>query len=292
MRNAPSSAFDVRQLGPSFAAEVRGCDVKAEVKNSALCADLLDLFHIYRVLVFPAQDLSPRELLGFAHLFGEIRPHPDQRFCVPECPEVMLIGNLKEGEDYHSLFVNSREEWHADLTYTATPNKATMLYALNVPPEGGDTMFVDMVAAYDSLSEAERTAIEGRGAVYDYVCMDAVLREHDPIRPPLSAETRRKLPPVTHPLAPSHPATGRRSIYLSPEVISHVEGMTSAESKSFVARIMAHATQDRHVYRHRWRVGDLVLWDNRCTNHSATTFDDARYLRLLYRCTVEGERPA
>ena len=290
-QGATPSSFEARRLGRSFAAEVRGCDVRAAVENPARFAELLDLFHAPRVLVFPEQDLTPRELLGFAHLFGEIRPHPDQRFCVPDCPEVMLIGNLKEGGQYRSLFVNSREEWHADLTYTATPNKATMLYALNVPPEGGDTMFADMVAAYDSLGEGLRAAIEGRGAVYDYVCMDAVLREHDPGRPPLTAETRRKLAPVTHPLAPTHPATGQRSLYLSPEVISHVEGMGAAESKVFVARLLAHATHDRHVYRHRWRVGDLVLWDNRCTNHSATTFDDARYLRLLYRCTVEGERP-
>jgi taurine dioxygenase len=281
----------VRRLGPGFAAEVRGCDVTAASENPARFAELLDLFHAHRVLVFPGQDLAPREMLRFAHLFGEIRPHPDQRFCVPDCPEVMLIGNLKEDGEYRSLFVNSREEWHADLTYTATPNKATMLYALDVPPEGGDTLFADMVAAYDSLDEGMRAAIEGRGAIYDYVCMDAVLREHDPGRPPLTAETKRALPPVTHPLAPAHPATGQRSLYLSPEVISHVEGMGAAESKAFVARLLAHATQDRHVYRHRWRVGDLVLWDNRCTNHSATTFDDARYLRLLYRCTVEGERP-
>ena len=89
--------------------------------------------------------------------------------------------------------------------------------------------------------------------------MDAVLREQDPGRPPLTAKTRRKLPPVTHPLAPIHPATGQRSLYLSPEVISHVEGMEAAESTVLVARLMAHATQDRHVYRHRWRAGDQVL---------------------------------
>ena len=204
-QGATPSSFEARRLGRSFAAEVRGCDVRAAVENPARFAELLDLFHAHRVLVFPEQELTPRELLGFAHLFGEIRPHPDQRFCVPDCPEVMLIGNLKEGGQYRSLFVNSREEWHADLTYTATPNKATMLYALNVPPEGGDTMFADMVAAYDSLGEGLRAAIEGRGAVYDYVCMDAVLREHDPGRPPLTAETRRKLAPVTHPLAADPP---------------------------------------------------------------------------------------
>ncbi len=291
MQNAPSSAFDVRQLGRSFAAEIQGCDVRASVGNPALFDELLALFHAYRVLVFPAQDLSPRELLAFARQFGEIRPHPDHRLCVPDCPEVMLIGNLKEGDEYRSLFVNSREEWHADLTFTPMPNKATMLYAVAVPPVGGDTLFADMATAYDSLSDAEREAIDRRGAVYDFVCMDNVLREHDPDRPSLTEATKRSLPPVSHPLAPTHPVTGRRSLYLSPDVISHVEGMTPAESKIFLARYMAHATEPRHIYRHYWRKDDLVLWDNRCTNHSATTFDDARYLRLLHRCAVEGERP-
>ena len=246
-------------------------------------------FNRYSVLVIRDQQLDAATLATFARRFGPLQISANQRYCSPDEPEIMLIGNLWVDGELKSMFVNAAEDWHIDQIQTARPNIATCLYAMETPPQGGDTMFAGMHAAYDALDDKVKGAIADLNAVYSVECLDAVLRAQDPSRPPLSAQTLADFPPATHPLVRRHPVTGRKSLCIAPDIMSHIEGMTRQASLELVRTLAEHAIESDYIYRHKWQNGDLVMWDNRCTMHTATVFDAKRYRRLLYRAIISDE---
>jgi alpha-ketoglutarate-dependent taurine dioxygenase len=175
--------------------------------------------------------------------------------------------------------------WHSDGEDKRVPNAASMLYAHVVPPEGGDTLFADMYAAYDALPEATKRQIEGRRARFSRIDMHNV---HYPHLPPLTEAERRSRPDVFHPLVRVHPRSGRRSLFVG-RWSRDVEDMDPEQGRALIEALFEHASAERFVYRHVWRVHDAVLWDNRCMLHCATPFDEDRYQRLMHRTTLEGE---
>ena len=184
------------------------------------------------------------------------------------------------------MFSNGREDWHIDQIQTARPNIATAMYAVQTPPVGADTLFASMYAAYGALDTKTKHRIDGLQAVYSIECLDAVLRQQDPSRAPLTAQTLADYPPATHPLVRVHPHTGRKSLCIAPDVMSHIVGMSREASRALVEPLAARAVSGEFVYRHQWRNGDVVMWDNRSTMHTATVFDADRYQRLLYRVII------
>jgi taurine dioxygenase len=273
------------RLDAVLGVEITGVDLSQPIADPDF-DEIADAFNQYSVLLIREQQLDAPALASFARRFGPLQISANQRYCCPDEPEIMMVGNLSVDGELKSMFVNAREDWHIDQIQTASPNIATLLYAVETPPEGADTLFVGMHAAYDALDEATKARIDPLDCVYSIKYLDAGLRAQDPTRPPLSAETIAEFPPASHPLARIHPVTQRKSLCIAPDIMSHIEGMTRKESLALVKPLADHAMRSEFLYRHRWQNGDFLMWDNRCTMHTATVFDSERYQRLLYRAII------
>jgi alpha-ketoglutarate-dependent taurine dioxygenase len=166
-----------------------------------------------------------------------------------------------------------------------------LFYGEIVPPEGADTMFADATGAYRSLDAGLKQRIQGLFAVHSLETLRLWGQRHNPDRKQDIDNQSAAFPPVRQPLVREHPATGAKSLYVCPAVISHIEGMDEAESAALIETLAAHVSQPRYVYTHRWHKGDLVMWDNRAVLHTASLFDHTRYQRLMYRTTIAGNAP-
>jgi len=186
------------------------------------------------------------------------------------------IGLKRAGEGYHTDGEDKR-----------IPNAGSFLYAIETPPEDGDTIFVDMYAVHDALPEATRRKLEGKRARLSRIDLHHV---HYPLLPALTEEQKLARPDVYHPLLRQHPRSGRTSLYIG-RWACDIEGMPAEEGRALVAELQAFAQQPRFAYRHKWQVGDAVLWDNRCTQHRAAGFNDEIHVRTMYRTTLEGDVP-
>ena len=278
----------VVRLDSAVGVEVAGVDLSQRLSDTAF-NQILAAFNRHSVLVIRNQQLDAHLLASFARRVGTLQISANQRYCCPDEPEIMMVGNLRVNGEFKSMFTNGSEDWHIDQIQTKRPNVATCLYAVETPPEGGDTLFAGMHTAYNALDDETKKTIADLVAVYSIANLDAVLRAQDPSRPPLSRQTLADNPPASHPLVRRHPVTGRKSLCIAPDIMSHIEGMTREASLDLVRPLAEHAIRLEHIYRHQWRNGDLVMWDNRCLLHTATVFDAERYQRLLYRAIISDE---
>ena len=285
-----TGTIETRPLTEALGAEIVGFDTAQRIDAATFDA-VLDAFHAHGVLLFRGQALTPEALIAFSRNFGNIDVHIDRQYQLAGYPEVIVVGNVVEDGRLVSLFVNVDEEWHTDRCYMPRPSLGSLFYCVETPPEGGDTKFAGARAAYDALPEGAKRRLDGLRAIHDFETLDRHLRTQDPTRPPLTDQQRREAPPVAQPIARSHPVTGHKSLYVCPEVIARVEGMTEEEGRRLIRALTDHATQPQFVYRHKWRAGDLVVWDNRCTLHTATAYDAGKYRRVMWRTTIEGDVP-
>jgi len=239
----------------------------------------------HQLLCFRDQTLTPQDLLDFTRQFGEPDPHVLQQFALPGFPDIVVLSNIIE----NGRPLGNRKEgfgWHTDLTYMARPAAYTILYSLEVPPEGGDTLFASMYKAYDTLDEEDKAQLRGRNGCYSYVELYNK-RNH---AEPLTAEQRARTPDVVHPLVRIHPETGREGMYFNLDDCIGVEGGDGTDGKALVSRLFSY-TIENFQYRHIWRPRDLLIWDNRGALHLATPYDMERHRRLVYRTSVRGEVP-
>jgi alpha-ketoglutarate-dependent taurine dioxygenase len=204
---------------------------------------------------------------------------------------VFCVGNV-ERDGMKASFNRGVEQWHGDSSYRTVPSDASLFYGEIVPDEGGDTLFADATAAWRTLAPEMKRRIEGLYGVHSLETLRQWGLRHNPDRGRNVDSQSAEYPPVRQPLVRTHPATGAKSLYVCPAVISHVEGLDLNESAALIETLITHATQPRFVYTHRWRKGDLVIWDNRAVLHTASLFDHTRYQRLMYRTTVAGNSPA
>jgi taurine dioxygenase len=274
----------ITPLSSHTGAEVRGVDL-ARPLDAAQCEILNRAFVEHSVLVFRDQHLSPRQLFGAVQLFGEVFPQHNTRFALPECPEIHYISNQDVYPDGTRYIPG--EGYHTDHSNAAEPPKATVLLAVQLPDRGGDTQFVNMHHAYAGLPAAMRQRIDGLRAVHVYQS-----RFSERKLMALSEAARQHVPAaVHHPLVRTHPESGRKAIYLNPIRIEAIIGMADGDALALLAQLLAHATQPQYEYRHQWRRGDLVMWDNRCLLHKANGDYDMRQVRYLYRIMLKGEVP-
>jgi len=275
-------------LHESFGAQVLDVDCR-DADGPGLAAALKQALSDWQVLLFRGQELSDAEFVAFCRLFGELEilPEPEKRH--PEHPEIFNLSNVRADgsltprDDPQAVFLRGTSRWHTDSSFRSVPCLATVLFALEVPPEGGDTEFADMVAALDSLDPSERKALSRRSAVHSY----AYSRSANPGKlPPLSADELAKVPDTVHPVVRQLPA-GRQSVFLGGHV-SHFDGEDVATSRQAVRDLERRLTGVGNVYRHRWRKNDLLLWDNRSTLHRLTGYEIDKYRRVMRRCTVAG----
>ena len=273
----------------NFAAEVGDVDLSQPPSTDDVAA-IRAAFDRYAVLVFPGQELSTGQHLDFARHFGPLETsiathRKDTKLRV--VPEIADVSNLTPdnkvwGENSRQrMFQLGNRLWHSDSTFKHTPAYASLLYARSIPPVGGHTEFTDMRAAYDALPAATKQKID------TLVCEHSIFTSRAKLGfTNFSAEERAAMPPVPQVLVRTIPQTGRKCLYLASHA-GRIIGMDDARGVALIEELMAHATQRQFVYTHRWRVNDLVIWDNRQTLHRGTPFDDLRWKRDVQRATVE-----
>ena len=286
-----SSAFEIETIRISplskvMAAEVTALDLSQPVSESVAAA-LKAAFLDHQVLCLRDQKLTPAQYVAATRLFGEPQEQIVKHFLHQNEPLISLVSSVdnrdKAGDGKPIV---RGPYWHTDDSFLGVPAKATVLYAIEIPQDRGDTWFANMYAAFESLHPEMKARLDGLRAVHKYVSRRAGARVAK-----LSAEDEKTTPDVSHPLVRTHPETGRRSLYLNPNRIDHIEGLSLEESDALLDELYAHAFEGRFHYRHRWRQGDLLIWDNRCTMHRASTDLKTGDRRLLHRVLLEGTRP-
>ena len=275
----------ITPLGHALGAEVTGLDLTCPL-DEVTRRRVYDAWLRHGVLVFPGNaHLTPEQHIAFSRNFGDLDQHESQ---APETlldghREILVVSN-KARLGKPSQTRNTGRNWHTDLSYSLRPAKAAALLCLEKPPVGGDTMWANLTMAYETLSPRMQAIIADMEAVHDVTLVRGLFQRD----PALVAEMRRRNPPVVHPMVRVHPETGRKSL-LAGERVSHILGLTEEESRALLDFLNAHATSPEFVFRHRWRVGDIVLWDNRCTCHVALPDFDQTQPRHMLRCSMQGE---
>ena len=277
--------LELEPISPVMGAEVRGVDLGR--LDDAMFAAIRAAFNRHMLLRFPGQRLTPPELIAFSRRFGELQIHVLDEYRHPRYPEIYLLSNVDRVTGRTTGYHPDRGTlvWHSDLSFQARPALATILYGLEVPKTGGDTLFADMRAAYDALPDATKRKVAPLRGIHDL--------DYSRTRAgaaPMTEKQRAEAPPVSHPMARTHPETGRKGLYISHH-ISRIEGMAPDAARGLLEELMAHATQPRFVYRNTWRTGDVVMWDNRCTMHCATEYDASEERRVIHRTVVKGDVP-
>ena len=274
--------FAIRPMSPVLGAEVVGLDLRRPLDEDTRDA-VFDAFIRHHVLCFRDQQLSPDEQIAFTEQFGTLERHMARNKGTAN-PLVHIVSNL-DAEGRPSGKVSSTG-WHTDKSFRPEPSLATILHAVIMPPEGGETCFADMVAAYEVLPEAKKQALDGARVVHSWA-----LSRSNADRTP-TAEEIADAPDMIHPLVRTIPETGSKALFMG-EHASHLDGGPIDDGRAEILALEAHATQDRFVYLHRWRAGDMLMWDNRCLLHRANAnFDANRYPRVLHRTCLRGKAPA
>jgi taurine dioxygenase len=279
--------FQVRPLHPALGCEITGITLEQAV-SPALFAKVYEAFLDYQLILFDDVDLPPATQVAFARNFGEVQIHVlSEHYGYKDHPEIYMLSNLdRDGNpsgkhpDKGTLF------WHTDGSWRERTGQATMMYSEIVPPAGGETEFADMYSAYDLLPTALKARIEGRRAVHN-LDFSRTRRHGEDL---LTAEQKAKVPPIAHPIVRTHPDTGRKAIFLGDHA-EQIEGMAYDEGRALIEEINAMITPPECVYSHGWTPRQCIVWDNRCTLHRATGFDEARLKRVMRRCTINGDKP-
>ena len=277
-----TAAFTIEPLSPVLGAAITGLDLRQPLDERTK-RGVYDAFVRFHVLCFRDQHLDPEQQVDFTAQFGTLERHM-ARNRGPVHPLVNIVSNL--GADGKPSGKVGSTGWHSDKSFRPEPSLATILHAQIMPPEGGETCFANMIAAHDALPEAEKAELAGVRIVHSW--------EQSRARLGLTAtpEEIADAPPLTHPLVRTIPETGAKALFMG-EHASHIEFRPMEEGRALLDRLTAHAIEERFVYRHKWRAGDVLMWDNRCLLHRANpNFDAARFPRVLHRTCLRGTAPA
>lgn len=291
----PATDLAVHRLSPALGAEIVGIDL-ARPLDATTIARVRDAFQEHHMLCFRDQHLTDEQLMAFSVQFGPLEAFPEKDKTKGKI-EVYNVANVSpEGEhlaveDPRVIFQRNNARWHTDSSYRFEPSLASILYGIEVLPEGaegGETGFSNMLQAYEALPEDMKRRLEPLHQVHSY----EGIRRLEPTMPPTSQLERDAFPPVTHPLIRVHPDRGgRRSLYFTCNTSREIGGGTLEEGEKLHEWLRVWADQARFCYYHRWRLFDLVMWDNRVLLHRAIPYDYAKYRRVLRRTTVAGKGP-
>jgi taurine dioxygenase len=280
--------IEINPITESFGAEVTGFDLRSRPSQRDI-AELKAAWNQYLVLVLRGQMLSPEEHIRFGRHFGQLWAHPVTKPLLPEYPEIYVLANFVEGRpDYRP---QRADFWHTDLTYTAKPSRAGILYARQVPAIGGDTLFANMRHAFSTLRPVLQERLLQLDAVHGLEGFaDRYARATGEAFPELSATSReaQPRPNVVHSAVIRHPETGIPSLFVNPGFTIRFVGLNDSESQALLDELISHATAPENVYRHKWRKDDIVIWDNYSTMHMATGGFSPPMHRVMHRLTVSG----
>jgi taurine dioxygenase len=278
-KGAPAM-LEIQRNTPQVGAIAAGVDVRtmSDETFDQLYRAWLDC----NVLVVRGQNLQLHEFLAYSRRFGKIDPHPSKSTRHPDCAEITLLGVNKYNPDgtlNMDIYARGASGWHTDGAYDPVPFKATQLYGVAIPSRGGDTLFTSMYAAYEALPVRLKQKIEGRIGAYVY----GGRRKHVAL---LNPEDRAK-PPAMHPLVRTHGETGRKALYFDPGKILRVEGLPEEESNALIDELTGYMVQPASEYHHKWKKGDIVIWDNRCSYHKAAGDYPPEEDRIHWRVSIK-----
>ena len=275
--------LDLVELDAPLGAEINGLDL-TEKLSAPMVGAILRAWYKHQVLVIRGQDLTPRQLVDFTAQLGEPgrprMPSQEVRDIIPDLPpEIMIVSNVRVDGKPLGLAHDGEMWFHSDMCYTEIPHTATLLYAIDLPSTGGNTLFANMYSAYENLASETRSRLEGHRAlqVHDYKRTE---------RPGADLDLSR-IGNYAHPVFITHPETGRKALYVNRLMTARIEGTNRAESDALLEELFAVGEDSKIVYEHVWRPGDLVIWDNRCVTHARTDFPFGER-RLLHRTTLVG----
>jgi taurine dioxygenase len=278
--------MDVTPLSDACGAAIIGADLSRPLDDAAfetIHRALLD----HCIIVIRDQDLTPEQHIAFSRRFGPLTHHVLDQFLLPGHPEILRVSNKADETGKELGLKDAGRYWHSDVSYAEKPSLGSLLYALEIPPagKGADTLFANMYKAYETLPDATKARIDGLQAVF----MIGRRRNRDG-RVMLNDAQEERSPDVVHPVVRTHPETGRKALFVNPAHTDHIVGMAPAESRALLDELNAQSTRPDFVYRHKWRLHDLVFWDNRCLMHIADP-PEPGFDRHMHRTTVEGDRP-
>ena len=283
----------VAPLHPLFVAKITEVDLARQIDEATQRA-IEGAMDTYAVCVLPDQHLADEEQIAFSRLYGSLEVEPEigrktgaggraRRIASREIFDISNLdenGNIRGEQDARSSLLQITQLWHTDLSFREGSAKWSMLHAKAIPPAGGDTEYADARAAYDALPDAMKRRLVGLVAEHSAWHSTTQRGGYAP-----TEEERRSYPPALHKLVRRHPGSGRNALYIGSHA-SHIVGIPVEEGQALLAELIEFATQPQFVYRHKWQVGDLVIWDNRCTMHRATPFAAADHVRDLRRTTI------
>lgn len=269
-----------RRVGPRIGVEVSGVDVKT--MDDAAFAAIYQAWIDHNILVVTQQELTIPEFLRYSRRFGFITPHPSKSTRHPAFPDITMLGINKFGADgalNQSIYRRGAEGWHTDGAYDAVPFKATQLYGVALPSAGGDTLFASGYAAFDAIPERLKSRLDGVRGAFTYGGRrqsQALLNPED-----------RNVSPALHPIIRTHAESRRKSLYFDPGKILFIEGASRGESDDLIAELETFMVQPEGMYRHKWHVGDIVIWDNRCSYHKAAGDYPPEQDRIHWRVSIQ-----
>jgi alpha-ketoglutarate-dependent taurine dioxygenase len=285
----------VIKCGAALGAEI-GVDLSLGL-DDATFREIEDAFHDNIVVCFRGQNLSNEQHIAFSRRFGELEVHIVKKYLLPGYPEILLVSNTKNEAGEHIGLADAGFTWHSDVSYRQFPSRCSLLYAKEVPARDGvvlgDTVFANCIAAYETLPASIKRRLDGLKAIHRYSSRRRV--ENSP-RPKLTAAQLAETPDIAHPIVRTHPFTGEKAIYITAGecigiVLPNGESMPEDEALDLIAELDAHCIKPEFLYRHHWRVGDLVMWDNATAMHLAICDYALPERRLMHRTTVIGSQP-
>ncbi len=285
-----TGSLTITPVHPALGAEIGGADLTRPLDDPTFTR-IAKAFDEHSVLVFHDQPLTDEQQKVFSERFGPLETtvrtlgNEDRLGAhIVDLSNTDAEGKLMSWSDRRMLYQSGNQLWHSDSSFKPVPAHSSALSARVVPPEGGETEFASMRVAYDALPDALRREVEGKVVVHSFGFSRSL------IDPGIGTEVGGDYPPVRHALVRANPRNGRKSVYIGSHAW-YIEGMGIDDSRILIAKLLEITTRPDRVYRHRWRMGDLVMWDNRCVLHRGRLWDSARHQRVMHRTTVAGEGP-
>ncbi len=282
--------FEIRPLSEDFGTEVIGLDLGRTLSDDDF-ETVRQAWFEAGIMVFRDQNLTPEQQVSFSRRFGPPIVHVMDQFLLPDHPEILRLSNKKREDGTADGFEEAGRYWHSDISYVEKPALGSLLYAVEIPPEGGDTMFADMRRALETLPNETRQRITGRRGRHSYT---RNFENNDSLksgRPATSSDQNSQLADVTHPMVRTVEDTSHQTLFVNPGFTFAIEDMDAFEGDALLSELFAHSTRPEFIYVHKWKPRDLLCWDNRSVMHHATPYDTA-YTRHMHRTTIEGSRPA
>ena len=276
-------SFEISPLSHAIGAKITGLDLQAPLSSDDIDR-LVDTWHAHGVLCLPNQTLSEAQQIQFGQYFGELVSTLGEYKISTTHPSIMYVTNEKENGEYIGALPDGEMFFHSDMCYVEKPSMATILYAINIPRVGGNTLFANMYKAYEALDQKTKSKIDTLKAVNSYEPGDKATMSVGRLKAPTGPNARR----FSHPMVCTHPVTKQKALYINRLMTESVVGLEKNESDALLEQLFDHQEKTDFIYEHHWSPGDLVMWDNRCVLHARQNFD-SKELRKLRRITIKGD---